>query len=407
MAFSKKHQASQEARFGLMASVVYLDNAATSYPKPEAVYRAVDDYLRHMGASAGRGGYRRALEADEVVYRAREALAKLFNAKDCTRIIFTANATESLNLAIKGLLEPGDHVVTTSMEHNAVWRCLKTLERERRIEITVVPCASDGTLDPEEVKKAFRPNTRLVVMIHASNVTGTILPVAEVSRIVHEQEIPFLVDAAQTAGVLPIDVQKERIDLLAFTGHKGLLGPFGTGGLYIAEELNPKPLKEGGTGSQSRLEYQPEVLPDRYEAGTLNVAGLAGLNAGVRFILGEGVEQIRAKEQELVAHALKILNGLEGTVIYGPGDPARQVGVISFNLSGIGAEEVGYVLDEVYGTMVRVGLHCAPLAHRTIGTLEQGTVRIGLGYFNTLAELDYLGQALQEIIARAKEEDNG
>lgn len=376
---------------------VYLDNAATSYPKPEAVYRAVDWFLREVGASAGRGGYRLALKADEIVYQARSALARLFNVKDASRIVFTANATESLNLAIKGLVGPGDHVVTSSMEHNAVWRCLKTLERDQGVEPTIVPCAADGTLAPEAVEGALRPNTRLIVLTHASNVTGTIMPVAEVGEIARRHGIPFLVDAAQTAGVLPIDVERDRIDLLAFTGHKGLLGPFGTGGLYIREGFEPRPLKEGGTGSESRLPYQPQTLPERYEAGTLNVCGLAGLAAGVEFILNEGVEKIRAKEKSLTRHALEALADVEGAEIYGPKDAERQVGLISFNLAGVDGVEVAYVLDEVYGIMVRVGLHCAPLAHQTIGTLDRGTVRVSLGYFNTFADLDYLGEALQSI----------
>ncbi|MGB9887351.1 MAG: aminotransferase class V-fold PLP-dependent enzyme [Moorellales bacterium] len=386
---------------------VYLDNAATSYPKPETVYRAVDWCLREVGANAGRGGYRRALEADEIVYRARSALARLFNVRDASRIVFTANATEALNLAIKGLVGPGDHVVTSSLEHNAVWRCLKTLERDRGVKLTVVRCAPDGTLDPKAVEEALRPGTRLIALTHASNVTGTILPVAAVGEIARRHGVPLLVDAAQTAGVLPLDVERDGIDLLAFTGHKGLLGPFGTGGLYIREGFEPRPLKEGGTGSQSRLPYQPDLLPDRYEAGTLNVCGLAGLAAGVEFILDRGVEKIREKEKALTACALEILAGTEGVEVYGPRDAERQVGVISFNLAGVDGAEVAYVLDEVYGIMVRVGLHCAPLAHETIGTLERGTVRISLGYFNTFEELDYLGEALRAISRRVGDGGRG
>jgi len=379
---------------------IYLDNAATSYPKPEAVYRAVDWCLREVGANAGRGGYRRALEADEIVYRARSALTRLFNVRDASRIVFTANATEALNLAIKGWLRPGDHVVSSSVEHNAVWRCLKTLERDLGVELAVVRCAPDGTLDPKAVEEALRPHTRLIVLTHASNVTGAILPVAEVGEIARRHGVPFLVDAAQTAGVLPLDVERDGIDFLAFTGHKGLFGPFGTGGLYLREGFEPRPLKEGGTGSKSRLPYQPAVLPDRYEAGTLNVCGLAGLAAGVEFILDQGVEKIRKKEKALTAYALEILAGTEGVEVYGPRDAERQVGVISFNLAGVEGAEVAYVLDEVYGIMVRVGLHCAPLAHETIGTLERGTVRVSLGYFNTFEELDCLGEALRAISRR-------
>jgi len=376
---------------------IYLDNAATSYPKPEVVYRAVDDYLRKVGASSGRGAYRRALEADQVVYRARRSLAHLFNIRDVTRIIFTANVTESLNLAMKGLLRPGDHVVTTGMEHNAVWRCLKVLEAKRGVSVTAVPCGPDGTLGPERMISAFRPQTRLVVMLHASNVTGTLLPVAEVGAAAAQRGIPLLVDAAQTAGLYPLDVEKMNITLLAFTGHKGLLGPPGTGGLYIARGIELEPLKEGGTGGESILEHQPDTLPDRFEAGTLNVAGIAGLGAAVDFILAEGVERIRAREMELTAYALDALHRLDGVTVYGPGDPARQVAVISINVLDMKPEEVAFILDTRYGIEVRAGLHCAPCAHRTIGTIDRGTLRVGLGYFNTKEEIDCLVEALREI----------
>lgn len=377
---------------------IYLDNAATSYPKPEAVYRAVDDCLRNVGASSGRGAYRRALEADQIVYRARRSLARLFNVRDVSRIVFTGNVTESLNLAMKGLFRPGDHVVTTGMEHNAVWRCLKVLEAQRGVRVTAVPCRPDGTLDPEQITAAFRPETRLVVMLHASNVTGTLLPVTEVGAAAARRGIPLLVDAAQTAGVYPIDVEKMNISLLAFTGHKGLLGPPGTGGLYVAPGIALEPLKEGGTGGESILEHQPDTLPDRFEAGTLNVPGIAGLGAAVDFILAEGVERIRAREMELTAYALDALRRLDGITVYGPGDPTRQVAVISINVLDMKPEEVALLLDTRYGIEMRAGLHCAPAAHRTVGTVDRGTLRLGLGYFNTKKEIDCLAEALREII---------
>lgn len=381
---------------------IYLDNAATSFPKPEEVYKAIEEYLRHIGVSAGRGAYKLALEADRIVYEARSHLGRLFNIKDVSRIVFTFNVTEALNLAIKGLLKEGDHVITTSLEHNAVWRPLKRLERERGIKITALPCPQGGSFRLCDLQESIRPETRMIVMLHASNVTGALMPVEEVGKIARKKGIPFLVDAAQTAGAYPIDVEAMNIDLLAFTGHKGLMGPQGTGGLYIREGFEPEPLIEGGTGSESILEEQPRVLPDRYEAGTQNVAGLAGLKAAVKFLLETGVETIRKKELELLEYLQEGLKRIPGLEIYGPPDVTSKVGVVSFNLTSVSAGEVAYVLDEVYGIMVRSGLHCAPCAHRSIGTLERGTVRVSLGYFNTRDDIDTLLKALQDISERLR-----
>jgi cysteine desulfurase family protein len=377
---------------------VYLDNAATSFPKPEIVYRAADEFMRTVGVNAGRGAYKQALEADRIVYETRKSLAKLFNVKDVSRTVFTFNVTEALNLAMKGILNPGDHVITGSMEHNSVWRPLKVLEEERGISITAVQCDSEGNLDPLKVKNALTEKTKLIVLIHASNVTGTIMPIAEVGAIARENNIPFLVDSAQTAGLYPIDVEAMNIDLLAFTGHKGLMGPMGTGGLYIRESISIKPLKEGGTGGDSILEHQPESLPDRYEAGTPNVSGIAGLGAAVKFILDEGVKKILNKEAALTEYALRKLSEIEGITLYGSKDTTNRVGVISMNIMDLNPQKVGHVLDEKYGIMVRTGLHCAPCAHRTIGTIDRGTIRIGLGYFNTQEDIDCLLEAVKDII---------
>ncbi|ADG81342.1 aminotransferase class V-fold PLP-dependent enzyme [Thermincola potens] len=379
---------------------VYLDNAATSFPKPEVVYRAVDEFMRTVGVNAGRGAYKQALEADRIIYETRRSLARLFNIKDVSRIVFTFNVTESLNLAMKGILKPGDHVITSSMEHNAVWRPLKVLEKELGIGITVVQCDSEGNFNPQQVKDALTEKTKLIVLIHASNVTGTVMPIAEVGSIARENNIPLLVDAAQTAGLYPIDVEAMNIDLLAFTGHKGLMGPMGTGGLYIREGILINPLKEGGTGGDSILEHQPDSLPDRYEAGTPNVSGIAGLGAAVKFILNEGVEKIHNKEAALTVYALRKLSELDGITLYGPRDNKSRVGVISLNIMDIPSPKIGHILDEKYGIMVRTGLHCAPCAHRTIGTVDRGTVRLGLGFFNTQEDIDLFVEAVQEIIKK-------
>lgn len=379
---------------------VYLDNAATSFPKPEAVYRAADEFMRTVGVSAGRGAYRQALEADRIVYDTRRSLGTLFNIRDVSRIVFTFNVTEALNLAIKGLLNPGDHVITGSMEHNAVWRPLKVLENEGKIKLTAVPCDAEGFLDAQRIKDAITEKTRLIVLTHASNVTGTIMPVAEVGAIARQHNIPFLVDAAQTAGLYPVDAAAMNIDLLAFTGHKGLMGPMGTGGLYIREGISIRPFKEGGTGGDSILERQPDALPDRYEAGTLNISGIAGLGAAVKFILDAGVDKIYEKELALTGYALRQLTGIDGVSVYGPKGTINRVGVISLNIGDLNPQKVGHILDENYGIMVRTGLHCAPFAHRTIGTIDRGTVRVGLGYFNTERDIDSFVAAVKDIIRK-------
>lgn len=378
---------------------IYLDNAATSFPKPESVYQAVNNFLRNIGASSGRGAYRKALQADKIAFQTRKSLARLFNVQDASRIVFTSNVTESLNLVIKGILKSGDHVITTSMEHNAVWRCLKHLEKEKNIEITAVPCSPEGYLDVKKVAVAIRPDTALIVLLHASNVTGSIMPIEQVGQLARQKNIPLLVDTAQTAGVYPIDIEAMHIDLLAFTGHKGLLGPTGTGGLYISEKYPINPLKFGGTGGESIREDQPDSLPDRFEAGTLNLAGIAGLGAGVDYILDKSIDGIRKHETELTGYALDKLRSLTGVTMYGPLNASRQVGVISFNLPDLKPEQVAYLLDTKYEIMVRAGLHCAPLAHRTIGTIDRGTVRVGLGIFNTARDIDDLVWALKEIIS--------
>jgi cysteine desulfurase / selenocysteine lyase len=377
-------------------NVIYFDNAATSWPKPAPVQAALSRYFGDAGGNPGRSGHRMSVAAARVVEDAREALATLLNANDPSRVVFAQNATHALNLALYGLLRPGDHVVTTSMEHNSVMRPLRHLE-SRGIAITTVACAPDGRIDVQSVRNAIRPDTRLLVTTHASNVVGTLLPVAELASLARERAILFLVDASQTAGAIPIDVEHLGVDLLAFTGHKALLGPTGTGGLYIREGIELAPLMRGGTGSDSAHEIQPEFLPDAYESGTLNVAGIAGLGAAVRFLLEVGIEAVQSHERRLVAQFFAGASEISGLVLYGPRDAALQCGLVSFNVAGAVPSEVGLLLDQSFGILARTGLHCAPSAHRTLGTFPTGTVRFSFGWFTTPAEVDRALEALKEI----------
>lgn len=381
--------------------MIYFDNAATSWPKPPAVRAALDDYFGDAGGNPGRSGHRMSIAAARVVENAREALAELFNAKDPSRIVFTQNATHALNLALYGVLRPGHHVVTTSVEHNSVMRPLRHLET-LGVELTVVACTREGMLDPDSLRRALRPDTRLLVTTHGSNVVGTLTPVGAVAALARQYDILHLVDASQTAGAIPIDVQEMGLDLLAFSGHKGLLGPTGTGGLYIRKGIVLAPLMRGGTGSDSAHQTQPEFLPDVYESGTLNVAGIAGLAAGVRFLLEIGIEAVKAHERTLVAQFLARASEIPGIVLYGPRDPALQCGVVSFNIAGAMPSEVGLILDESFGIMARTGLHCAPSAHHTLGTFPAGTVRFGFGWFNTAAEVEVAVEALREMAVWAE-----
>ncbi len=383
--------------------MIYLDNAATSYPKPKEVGQAMMYFLEKVGATPGRSGHRLSIEAGRILYQARESLAELFNVDNPLRIIFTLNVTEALNLALKGLLRPGDQVITSSMEHNSVMRPLRELEK-RGVEVKVIPCSSQGVLDPVDLERAIRKNTRLIVLNHGSNVIGTLLPIIEVGKIAQKHNVLFLVDTAQTAGCYSLDIKKENIDLLAFTGHKSLFGPPGTGGLVVGERVDIKklnPLKTGGTGSHSESEEQPDFLPDIYESGTPNTVGLAGLNEGVRFILKEGIDKIRQHELNLSQKLIAGLKEIPGVIVYGEEQVTDRVAVISFNIKGQLSSEVGLRLDEKYDIMCRVGLHCSPAAHKTIGTFPRGTVRFSMSWFNTFEEVDQVIKAIREITKSA------
>ncbi|MCL6610044.1 MAG: aminotransferase class V-fold PLP-dependent enzyme [Peptococcaceae bacterium] len=379
--------------------MIYFDNAATTWPKPPEVLEAMNRCVREIGANPGRAGHKMAVMANEMVDSTRKKLAAMFNIepKNYGRIIFALNATEALNLAIKGLVKSGDHVVTSSMEHNSVARPLNRLEKEG-VQVTRVKCDGEGNLDPQDVRGAIRPNTRLIAVIHASNVTGTVMPLEEIGKAAGEAGAVFLVDAAQSAGVLDIDVKKMNIGLLAFPGHKGLLGPTGTGGLYIGEGIVLEPLKEGGTGSRSELPGMPETLPDRYEAGTLNTVGIAGLGAGIDYIMKEGMEKIRRYELELTGRFIEGASRIPGLKIYGPKRAGVRAPVVSFLIEGRDSSEIGGILDRNYGVACRAGLHCAPDAHRTLGTFGLKLVRFSFSCFNTAEEVDRALGALDEIV---------
>jgi len=387
------------ARNQIMGNMIYFDNSATSWPKPPQVKEAMVRFMDEIGANPGRSGHLLSIEAAKILFETRELLAKLFNVKDSSRIIFTYNATESINLALKGLLQPGDHVITSSMEHNSVMRPLRDLEK-KGVRLSIAPCSSNGELDPKEVEKRIQSNTKMIVLTHASNVTGTLLPISEVGKIAKQHHLLFLVDAAQTAGSYPIDIEKDGIDLLAFSGHKSLYGPQGTGGLVIGERIDEKkmrPLKQGGTGSRSEFEEQPDFLPDRFESGTPNTVGIAGLLEGVRFVLKEGVLTIHQYERSLIEKLAEGLLEIPKIKIYGWNKHKEQIATLSFNLFSLSPSEVASHLEEHYRILCRPGLHCAPSAHKTIGTFPEGTVRFGLGYFNQDEEVEFALQALQSM----------
>ena len=376
---------------------IYLDNAATSFPKPKEVATAVYDFMVNNGTSSGRGSYKKAMQSDYIVYECRKLIGKLFNFDNPKKVVFTSNVTDSLNIAMRGILKENDHVITSSLEHNAVWRCLKTLERDINIKIDTVECSKDGITNSQDIKKYIKKDTALIVFTQASNVLGTIQPIREIGAIAREHNIPFLVDSAQSAGAMKIDVKEDNIDILAFTGHKSLLGPMGTGGLIINTNIDIKPLKAGGTGGDSAYEYQPDYYPNHLETGTSNVSGIAGLREAIKFLNKEGIENIHNKEKELTKYALEKLETVKDIEIYGPKDCEKMLSVISFNIKYKRPEDVGSILDQKYDIMLRAGLHCAPTAHSMIGTKDRGTLRIGLGYFNKKEDIDKLVEALNNL----------
>lgn len=377
--------------------MIYLDNAATSWPKPEQVYRTVDKVLRERGGNSGRGNHKLSRSADEILYEARMLCARLFNARKPENICFTFNATAALNLAMKGVLKPGDHVITSTMEHNAVTRPLNQLEK-RGIGVTKVETSPETGVDLNALETAFQKNTKLLVCNHISNVTGAINPIQEIGAICNEKGVLFILDAAQSAGMREIDVEKMNIDLLAFPGHKGLMGPQGTGGLYIKGGLTLETIYEGGTGNQSESLEQPDSGPERYESGTINLPGIAGLAAGIRFVMEQGIDHIENRELQLTNLLISGLEKIQGINIYGPKSGMKRGSVVSITIDGLEPIDAALILDNAFEIAVRAGLHCASDAHNTIGTIGKGgTLRLSPGFFTTENEIDSCIEALKDI----------
>ena len=381
---------------------IYLDNASTTFPKPGCVPEAMYRYLTELGANINRGGYESAYSAEELVFETREALCRLFGGEDMRNVVFTKNITESLNVVLKGFLRPCDHVIVSSMEHNAVMRPIRQLE-QAGVCFSRIPCGADGTMDPSLLEQYIRPETRAVVMLHASNVCGTLLPIEEVGKICHAHGIRFILDSAQTAGVFPIDMKRMQIDALCFTGHKGLLGPQGIGGFLLRPDMVPliEPLLSGGTGSISHTEEIPAFMPDRFEPGTLNLPGIAGLHAALRFLEETGPDAIRSHELLLTGRFLEGLLPMEEAgllKIIGKKDTSGRTGVVSIATPDRDPADIAYRLDSEYAISTRVGLHCAPSAHQTLGTYPTGTVRFSFGFFNTVADVSAALSALSALL---------
>lgn len=382
----------------MMRDIIYLDNAATTYPKPQSVYEYMYDFYRTQGFNPGRSGYDASLETEEIIQGTRRMLADFFGGGECKYLTFSYNASDSLNMIIQGVLKKGDHVVTTNVEHNSVLRPLHHMKHDGVIEVTYVPMDDRGIIDPGDVKKAIKKNTSLVVMNHASNVIGTVQPVKEVGEICADAGVCFAVDACQTAGVIDINVKEMHINLLAFTGHKCLMGPTGIGGSYVREDTPIRCTRFGGTGVRSAYPFHLDEFPYRMECGTLNIVGVAGLKAGLEWIKEQGADAIHGREMKLWVKLRDGLREIDGVTVYRADTPDNHISVLSFNVEGWEAADVGTMLDVDHNIACRTGLHCAPLVHRQIGTEEiHGTVRLSIGAFNTEAHIDTAIEAVREI----------
>jgi cysteine desulfurase family protein len=380
--------------------MIYLDNAATSYPKPDKVYDEMLRCMKEYCANPGRGGHSMSIMSGREVFKTRELIAGLFNIKNSMAVSFTKNATEALNIAIKGFLKRGDHVITTCMEHNSVIRPLRTLERDLGIEITFIKGDELGEVYAGDFAKSIRSNTKLIVSTFSSNVNGIVMPVKDIGSIAKDNGIPFLLDASQGAGSTEIDVEDMNIDMLAFPGHKGLMGPQGTGGLYVRDGLNINPIMQGGTGSSSESMYQPDIMPDVLESGTLNTPGIVGLGVGIEFINSFGLQNLKYHKQMLVERLYEGIKELAGVKLYSKKEIDKNTGIVAMNFEDTDSSEVSYCLDKVYNIATRAGLHCAPIAHETLNTLKSGIVRFSVGCFNTIDDIDLTVSALREISQR-------
>lgn len=375
--------------------MIYLDNAATTMQKPEEVIEAVVQAMHSMG-NAGRGAHSASLEASRTIYDTRELLCRFFGGTDPRRLVFTSNSTESLNIAIKGLFEPGDHVITTMLEHNSVLRPLYEMEK-RGVELTIIPVDKKGVIDYNDIEKAIRPNTKAVVCTHGSNLTGNLVDIERIGKITRKNGLLLVVDASQTAGVFPIDVEKMQIDVLCFTGHKGLLGPQGTGGMYVREGIQIRPLKSGGSGVQTYSKSHPAEMPTALEAGTMNGHGIAGLHAAVEYIQRTGIDQIRKREQECMKRFYEGVIQVPGVKVYGDFDDMNRCAIVSLNIGDYDSSEVSDELLTEYRISTRPGAHCAPLMHEALGTVEQGAVRFSFSHFTTDEEVDTAIKAIREL----------
>jgi cysteine desulfurase family protein len=383
--------------------MIYLDNAATSWPKAPGVAEAITRFLNDIGANPGRSGHRLSIDAARMVANVREQVADLFGAQDPLRVVFTHNVTHAINTALHGLLQPGNHIITSSVEHNSMIRPLTALA-DRGIRFTAIACCPDGSIDLDALQSAIKPETVMIAVTHASNVLGTILPVDRIGAIAREHGLLMLVDAASTGGCVPIDMLADNIDLLAFTGHKALLGPTGTGGLILGPRIDAssiRPVFQGGTGSRSAMETQPPFLPDLLECGTLNTVGLAGLGAALTWITMKGVEGIQQTCRTRTAQLLDRLTTTAGVTVYGPLDASLRTSTIAFNIKGLNPSQAGQILDERFAVLCRIGLHCAPRAHTTAGTFPDGAIRFSPGVFTTPEEIETAADAVSILAGEA------
>ena len=386
-----------------MSDIIYLDNGATSFPKPDEVYQFMDHFYRNFGVNPGRSGYDMCMEAGEVVDDTRKMLTDFFNGSDPNRLCFSHNSTDALNLILFGMLKEGDHALSTTIEHNSVLRPLYHLEKFYGVEVDHIPFDSQGFVDPDDFPKKFKKNTKLVIVNHASNVIGTIQPIKQIGKHCREHSIPFVVDASQSAGKIPVDMEDLLLDIVAFTGHKALLGPTGIGGLYVREGMKIRHTSAGGTGVRSAVKTHLDEYPYRLEYGTTNIVGVAGLYAGLKWVQERGLQNIHAHEMKLTELLRDGLNEIEGVTLYCQDDLSNHIGVLSFNIAGWEALNTGTILDVDYNIACRTGLHCAPLVHEQLGTTKiHGAARFGIGPFNTEEHISFAIQSVREIAESRK-----